>query len=128
MYKETAKQAKAVLRIPRLCHTYHNKIQHLNEQQSSKLLEDLYNEYYAATIERRRGNLSMGLADTEQRPLSKIEESLLDRSVFNASVGTRRSTDKPHSPSPVSTSYLPDKGSSIPRSGVAPQQPGGVQV
>ena len=23
MYKETAKQAKAVLRIPRLCHTYH---------------------------------------------------------------------------------------------------------
>lgn len=65
MYKETAKQAKAVLRIPRLCHTYHNKIKHLNEEQASKLLEELFNEYYAATKERRRGNNSVGYVDPE---------------------------------------------------------------
>lgn len=56
MYKETAKQAKAVLRIPRLCHTYHNRIKGLSEEAQSKLLEELFNEYYAATKERRRGD------------------------------------------------------------------------
>lgn len=53
-YKETAKQAKAVLRIPRLCHVYHQKIKHLNEEESSKLLEDLFNEFYSATRNRRK--------------------------------------------------------------------------
>ena len=32
-YKETAKQAKAVLRIPRLCHVYHQKVKHLTDDE-----------------------------------------------------------------------------------------------
>ena len=67
----------------------------MSEKESSKLLEELYTEFYAATKLRRKHNVSLSPDDEEgYRPLSKIEESLMDRSVVNASVGTKRSTDR----------------------------------
>ena len=130
MYKGTAKQAKAVLRIPRLCHTYHNKIKHTcNEEESSKLLEDLFNEYYAATSAKRNANTSLSPGDEEgYRPLSKIEESLMDRSMINASVGTKKSTERAGTQSPHLSDYIPEQLSSAQYSIIVPNRPGEVRV
>lgn len=50
-YLEVAKQAKSVLRIPRLCSQYHNKIKGLSDNESNQLLEKLYTEWYSAIKE-----------------------------------------------------------------------------
>ena len=88
---ETAKQAKAILRIPRLCSQYHDKIKGLSEQEGNQLLEKLYNDFYAGLRERRemeRAALGITARDRskhdnslERTGLSRVEESLIDRSV-----------------------------------------------
>ena len=57
-YLEVAKQAKSVLRVPRLCNMYHNKVKGLTETEASQLLEKLYNEWYVATREQRQAQQS----------------------------------------------------------------------
>ena len=57
-YLEVAKQAKSVLRVPRLCSLYHNKVKELTETEASQLLEKLYNEWYGTTKEQRNQNLN----------------------------------------------------------------------
>ena len=53
-YLEVAKQAKSVLRIPRLCSQYHNKIKGLSDNESNQLLENPYTEWYSAIKEAKR--------------------------------------------------------------------------
>ena len=97
-YLQVAKQAKSVLRIPRLCNMYHSKIKGLSEQESNQLLEKIYNEWYVATREARKQKMAEGsiltgasksvdftqtsaFVPSDTRPLSKIEETLMDRSI-----------------------------------------------
>ena len=88
-----------MLRIPRLCNMYHSKIKGLSEQESNQLLEKIYNEWYVATREARKqkmaaeGSILTGASKSvdftqtsafvpsDTRPLSKIEETLMDRSI-----------------------------------------------
>ena len=53
-YLEVAKQAKSVLRVPRLCNMYHNKIKGLSDTEANQLLEKLYNEWYTAAKEAKK--------------------------------------------------------------------------
>lgn len=50
-YLEVAKQAKSVLRVPRLCNMYHNRVKGLTDTEANQLLEKLYEEWYVATKE-----------------------------------------------------------------------------
>ena len=47
-YLEIAKQAKSVLRIPRLCNQYHNKIKGVSESEAAQILAKIYEEWYTA--------------------------------------------------------------------------------
>ena len=125
-YKETAKQAKAVLRIPRLCHTYHDRIKHLNDQESSLLLEDLFNEYYDATRQSRKAQEAWAAQEEGARPLSKIEESLVDRSLLSASPRTKRSTER-RTQSPHASDF-PEKLSSAQYSILVAAKPGEIRA
>ena len=107
-YLQVAKQAKSVLRIPRLCTMYHAKIKGLSDQESNQLLEKIYNDWYIATREARKQKMaaadgsslagkSLDITQTsamfspsDTRPLSKIEETLMDRSITQG-----RSTGNP---------------------------------
>ena len=83
---------------------YHSKIKGLSDQESNQLLEKIYNDWYVATREARQQKIAKLAADggsvnggpsksldatqtsamfspSDTRPLSKIEETLMDRSV-----------------------------------------------
>lgn len=62
-YLEIAKQAKSVLRIPRLCNQYHNKIKGVSETEAAQILQDIYEEWYTAQQEAReeRRNRALGI-------------------------------------------------------------------
>ena len=53
-YLEVAKQAKSVLRVPRLCTMYHNRIKGLTDNEANLLLEKLYTDWYVATKEAKQ--------------------------------------------------------------------------
>ena len=57
-YLQVAKQAKSVLRIPRLCTMYHSKIKGLSDQESNQLLEKIYTDWYVATREARKQKMA----------------------------------------------------------------------
>ena len=105
---ETAKQAKAILRIPRLCSQYHDKIKGLSEQEGNQLLEKLYNDFYAGLRERREMEraalgITAAAAVVKDKPkpdnsldrtgLSRVEESLIDRSI-NYDVNSKLSSEQ----------------------------------
>ena len=53
-YLEVAKQAKSVLRVPRLCSMYHNKVKGLTETEGNQLLEKIYTDWYGAQREQKQ--------------------------------------------------------------------------
>ena len=98
-YLEVAKQAKSVLRVPRLCNMYHDRVKGLTDTEANQLLEKLYQDWYVATRETKqaaakkaRGSkLDTQEASIETRPLSKIEETLMDRSIQKSNYNSKLS-------------------------------------
>lgn len=85
--------------MPRLCTQYHNKVKGLTDQEQNVLLEKLYNEWYDAIKEARQAStensktasLDHSIMGSELRPLAKIEETLLDRSVNRSKLSGKQS-------------------------------------
>ena len=102
-YLQVAKQAKSVLRIPRLCNQYHNKIVGVSESETGQILEQIYLEWYATVQEERKRKQALknqqpndDSANTQNVALSKIEEALIDRSVSKSlNQGSKLSSIKP---------------------------------
>ena len=74
------------MRVPRLCQMYHKQIKGLTESETGTILDKIYTEWFAA---KAGSTPSPRLDETEKtlnalgdaRPLSKIEEALIDLSV-----------------------------------------------
>ena len=92
-WMDVSKQAKSVLRVPRLCTLYHGKVKGLTETEQNQVLETIYNDWYVAAREQKAAEMrkktegsttNNSIDKTQQsdlRELSKIEETLMDRSV-----------------------------------------------
>ena len=56
-WMDVSKQAKSVLRMPRLCTMYHGKIKGLTETEQNQVLETIYNDWYVAAREQKAAEM-----------------------------------------------------------------------
>ena len=88
-WMDVSKQAKSVLRVPRLCNMYHGKVKGLTDTEQNQVLEQIYNDWYVAAREQKVAEMkklnegSKDVVNTQDslKELSKIEETLMDRSI-----------------------------------------------
>ena len=70
-WMDVSKQAKSVLRVPRLCSLYHGKVKGLTETEQNQVLEQIYNDWYVAAREQKAAELK------------KLNEGSTDKGIEN---------------------------------------------